>query len=90
MGVSVSSYLIDNLRKQNIIKPSEIKSYLKDEFSQILDNAGDNKLRYDENELNIYLITGVNGVGKTTLIAKLANKFKKEGKKNQIYNLFTN
>ena len=81
LGVSVSSYLIDNLRKQNIIKPSEIKSYLKDEFSQILDNAGDNKLRYDENELNIYLITGVNGVGKTTLIAKLANKFKKEGKK---------
>lgn len=81
LGVSVSSYLIDNLRKQNIIKPSEIKSYLKDEFSQILDNAGDNKLRYDENELNIYLITGVNGVGKTTLIAKLANRFKNEGKK---------
>lgn len=81
LGVSVSSYLIDNLRKQNIIKPSEIKSYLKDEFSQILDNAGDNKLRYDENELNIYLITGVNGVGKTTLIAKLANRFKNAGKK---------
>lgn len=81
LGVNVSSYLIDNLRKQNIIKPSEIKSYLKDEFSKILDNAGNNKIRYDKNELNIYLITGVNGVGKTTLIAKLANKFKKEGKK---------
>lgn len=81
LGVNVSSYLIDNLRKENIIKPSEIKSYLKDEFSRILDKAGNNKLRYDENELNIYLITGVNGVGKTTLIAKLANKFKKEGKK---------
>lgn len=81
LGVNVSSYLIDNLRKENIIKPSEIKSYLKDEFSKILDKAGNNNLRYDENELNIYLITGVNGVGKTTLIAKLANKFKKEGKK---------
>lgn len=81
LGVNVSSYLIDNLRKQNVIKPSQIKSYLKDEFSKILNNAGDNKLRYDINELNIYLITGVNGVGKTTLIAKLANKFKKEGKK---------
>ncbi len=81
LGVNVSSYLIDNLRKQNIIKPSEIKSYLKDEFSKILDNAGNNKIRYDKNGLNIYLITGVNGVGKTTLIAKLANKFKKEGKK---------
>ncbi len=81
LGVNVSSYLIDNLRKQNVIKPSQIKSYLKDEFSKILNNAGDNKLRYDINELNIYLITGVNGVGKTTLIAKLANKLKKEGKK---------
>ena len=45
LGVNVSSYLIDNLRKQNIIKPSEIKSYLKDEFSKILDNAGNNKIR---------------------------------------------
>ena len=38
-------------------------------------------MNYKENELNIYFIAGVNGVGKTTLIAKLAYKFKQEGKK---------
>ena len=46
-----------------------------------LEEAGDNKLQYKENELNIYFITGVNGVGKTTLIGKLAYKFKQEGKR---------
>ena len=60
---------------------SIVKNYLKNEFLKTLKEAGDNNLYYKDNELNIYFIAGVNGVGKTTLIGKLAYKFKNEGKK---------
>ncbi len=81
LGVNYASELVDNLRNQEKIKPSAVKNYLKNEFMKTLEDAGDNKLQYKENELNIYFITGVNGVGKTTLIGKLAYKFKQEGKR---------
>ena len=81
LGVNYAAELVDKLRLQDKIKPSDVKNYLKEEFLKTLKEAGDNKLGYKENELNIYFITGVNGVGKTTLIAKLAYKFKNEGKK---------
>ena len=71
LGVNYASELVDNLRNQTKIKPSEVKNYLKSEFEKVLNNAGDNTLSFKENELNIYFITGVNGVGKTTLIGKL-------------------
>ncbi len=81
LGVNYASELVDNLRNQTKIKPSEVKSYLKSEFEKVLNNAGDNTLSFKENELNIYFITGVNGAGKTTLIGKLAHKFKNENKR---------
>ena len=81
LGVNYASELVDKLRNQEKIKPSAVKNYLKNEFMKTLEEAGDNKLQYKENELNIYFITGVNGVGKTTLIGKLAYKFKQEGKR---------
>ena len=81
LGVNYASELVDNLRSQDKIKPSEVKDYLKNEFLKTLKEAGDNNLYYKDNELNIYFIAGVNGVGKTTLIGKLAYKFKNEGKK---------
>lgn len=81
LGVSYASELVDKLRNQNKIKPSVVKKYLKDEFEKVLKEAGDNNLKYKDNELNLYLICGVNGVGKTTLIGKLAYNFKKQGKK---------
>lgn len=80
LGVNYASELVDRLRNQTKIKPSEVKKYLKDEFLKVLKDAGDNKLKYTDG-LNIYFITGVNGVGKTTLIGKLAYKFKNEGKR---------
>jgi len=80
LGVGYASELVDKLRNQTKIKPSDVKNYLKNEFEQILKEAGSNELNYKEG-LNIYFITGVNGVGKTTLIGKLAYKFKCEGKK---------
>lgn len=81
LGVNYASELVDKLRNQNKIKPSEVKQYLKDEFSKILNEAGSNELKYSDNALNIYFITGVNGAGKTTLIGKLAYRFKNSGKR---------
>ncbi len=81
LGVNYSTELVDKLRNQTKIKPSDVKNYLKKEFTDVLNNAGNNELIYVENELNIYFITGVNGAGKTTLIGKLANKFKNSNKR---------
>jgi len=80
LGVGYASELVDKLRNQNKIKPSDVKNYLKTEFLNVLKEAGSNKLNYQDG-LNIYFICGVNGVGKTTLIGKLAYKFKNEGKR---------
>lgn len=81
LGVNTSTDIVDKLRKQNNMKPSQVREYLQNEFSKILNDAGSNVLNFNENELNIYFIVGVNGAGKTTLIGKLANRFKSQGKK---------
>ena len=81
LGVSYASELIDKLRAQNKIKPSQVREFLREEFLKTLADAGSTELNYKEGELNIYFITGVNGAGKTTLIGKLAYKFRQEGKK---------
>lgn len=81
LGVNYAAELVDKLRNQDKIKPSAVKEYLRGEFMKALNDAGSNVLNYDDNGLNIYFIAGVNGAGKTTLIAKLAYKFKNEGKK---------
>lgn len=81
LGVNYASELVDKLRNQDKIKPSDVKNYLKNEFLATLSTAGPTQLNYEENKLNIYFISGVNGVGKTTLIGKLAYRFKVEGKK---------
>lgn len=81
LGVSYAAELVDNLRSKKNAKPSELKNYLREEFKNVLAQAGSNELNYKDGELNIYFITGVNGAGKTTLIAKLAYKFKQQGKR---------
>ena len=58
-----------------------LKNYLKEEFQKTLADAGSTNLNYKDNELNIYFIAGVNGAGKTTLIAKMAYRFKQDGRK---------
>lgn len=81
LGVNYASELVDKLRSQNKIKPSQVKEFLQAEFIKTLDEAGSCNLAYKDGELNIYFITGVNGAGKTTLIGKLAYHFKQEGKR---------
>ena len=80
LGVGYAAELVDKLRNQTKIKPADVKKYLKDEFSKTLQDAGSTELNVQDG-LNIYFICGVNGVGKTTLIGKLAYKFKNSGKK---------
>ncbi len=81
LGIDYASELVDKLRGQNKIKPSQVKEFMKEEFLKTLSETGSSTLNYSDNELNIYFITGVNGAGKTTLIGKLAYKFKQEGKR---------
>ncbi len=81
LGVNYASELVDKLRGQDKIKPSQVKEFLQNEFVKTLDSTGSSKIAYKDDELNIYFITGVNGVGKTTLIGKLAYRFKQEGKR---------
>ena len=81
LGVNHAGELVDKLRNQDKIKPSVVKQYLKDEFEKVLNEAGSTVLNYKDGELNTYFICGVNGVGKTTLIGKLAYSFKQQGKK---------
>ena len=81
LGVNYAAELVDRLRNQDKIEPSDVKNYVQAELKKVLSSAGRTNLNYRENELNIYFITGVNGAGKTTLIGKLAYRFKSEGKK---------
>ena len=81
LGVNYAAELTDKLRKQNKIKPSQVKDFLQEEFNKTLNEAGSSELNFKENELNIYFIAGINGAGKTTLIGKMAYMFKQQGKK---------
>ena len=75
--------LRDRVRSENINDPSELKEIIVDELFIIYvnDEVLSNKIEYNENGPTVILFVGVNGVGKTTTIGKLANKFKDEGKK---------
>ena len=81
LGVGYAGELVDKLRGQNKIKPSQVKEFLENEFLEILNKTGSSEISYKDGELNIYFITGVNGAGKTTLIGKMAYRFKEQGKR---------
>ncbi|EKE03209.1 MAG: signal recognition particle-docking protein FtsY [uncultured bacterium] len=82
LGVDTSVDIIEKLRdNKSRIRPERIGEFLKNEFNQVLGSTKSNSLNVKDNQLNIFLVTGVNGVGKTTLIGKLAYRFKMQGKK---------
>lgn len=80
LGVDLAVDVVQKLKDKKI-HPNEVKSFLKSEFTDILNQAGSNNLNYACDKLNIYFVVGVNGAGKTTCIGKLAYKLKNEGKK---------
>ena len=77
-SVQIISALRDRIKKEKIIEEAGVKLALKEEMQRILDET--------ENDLDlskkptVILVVGVNGVGKTTSIGKIANRIKKEGK----------
>lgn len=71
--------LRDKIKKENINEAEEVKKALKQVIKEILDNE-DSTLKLETNPA-IILVVGVNGVGKTTSIGKIANNLRKNGKK---------
>jgi len=85
VGVNTTMTLIDNLRarvkEEKISEPNEVKELLKDEIKKLMVEANMNYKLNIEPSPAIILVVGVNGVGKTTTIGKLAYNLKKQGKK---------
>ena len=81
VGMNTAQYICDQLRKKikekGITDPSLIMGELKAIVSEML--QGDNEL-HAGTKPSIILVIGVNGVGKTTTIGKLASRLKGEGK----------
>ena len=82
LGVQTTMDIVENLRKrvkrEHATDPSVIKDMLIDEITAILEEGAE-----EEESLpspSVLLVIGVNGVGKTTTIGKLAHNYKEEGK----------
>jgi fused signal recognition particle receptor len=83
MGVETSTQIISNLRekikKEKIGESEQVKEALREEIEKILEKC-DNSLKL-ETKPSVILVVGVNGVGKTTSIGKMAARLARDGKK---------
>ncbi|EGD45843.1 signal recognition particle-docking protein FtsY [Ruminiclostridium papyrosolvens DSM 2782] len=83
IGIETTMKVIEDLKEKvkdrKIIDPKDVKGLLKETLKEILEKGG--------NEMNlntkpsVIIVIGVNGVGKTTSIGKIANLYKSQGKK---------
>jgi len=87
IGVNTVMTFIDRLKNrvkhENIVDSEDLREIIIDEMFIIYVNNEIvvNKINFSENGPTVVLFVGVNGVGKTTTIGKIASKLKKEGKK---------
>ena len=83
IGMDTSSQIINNLRnrikKEKLQDEEDVKNALREEMQKILDIT-DIRMHLDTKP-SVILVVGVNGVGKTTSIGKIANRLAKDGKK---------
>lgn len=83
LGVNATESIIENLKckvKENRIKePAECKEFLINSIREQMD-VGETAYRF-EHEKSVVLVIGVNGVGKTTSVGKLAGKLKDQGRR---------
>jgi fused signal recognition particle receptor len=86
VGFDTVIKLIDELKmevkRRNIQDSKDVQSVISEKLVEIYKNADDTSsaINIQENALTVILFVGVNGVGKTTTIGKLAHKYKSEGK----------
>jgi len=78
IGPKITGEIIEKLKSKNIGNIEDAISFLKSELKIIIN---DEDFIVNKNNLNIILVLGVNGVGKTTSIAKLANFYANTGYK---------
>ncbi len=89
IGMKMTMQLVEELEKQvgrKKLKTSEavyeeLKDILKEKLVSSNSGSENTELDIKEGELNVILVVGVNGVGKTTSIGKIANQLKNQGKK---------
>ncbi len=84
LGINTAMELLDDARKRvkrdSLSNPSELKAVLKEKLrSFITDSGKDAELVMPESGPFVIMVVGVNGVGKTTTIGKIARKFKNSG-----------
>ncbi|MDY0074369.1 MAG: signal recognition particle-docking protein FtsY [Acholeplasmataceae bacterium] len=87
IGIDTVIFFIDELKKEvslkQLLDPNDLAEIIVDKMFEIYlkGEIVQTDLNYMEGEINVYLFVGVNGVGKTTSIGKLAKQFQNEGKK---------
>lgn len=83
IGINATTSIIENLKtkvkEQHVKDPAECRQLLMQSIKDEM-NAGETAYEF-ENRKSVVLVVGVNGVGKTTSVGKLAGKLKDEGKK---------
>jgi fused signal recognition particle receptor len=85
IGVQASTEILKKIRDQvsrrEISDASQLKSHIKEELQRILTSAAAPDVSAETGGTAIIMVVGVNGVGKTTTIGKLANFYQQDGKK---------
>jgi fused signal recognition particle receptor len=85
VGVNTVMKLIEDLReevkKRKIEDAAELQPVLSEKLTGLLRGEQNNELKMNPDGITVILFVGVNGVGKTTTIGKLAHRFKQQGKK---------
>lgn len=86
VGVKTVMELTDRLRQEVKTRKIEDGAYLQPLLAELLlgllhKQEGEEELRLNKDGLTVYLFVGVNGVGKTPTIGKMAYRFRQEGKK---------
>ena len=85
MGVDTTLKVVDALEdrvsRDKYTSFDELVSYLRDEISALLQKGGNSVESLESHKPYVILVVGVNGVGKTTTIGKLAHLYKSRGKK---------
>lgn len=86
LGVKTSSQLIEGvqkgLKRGELQEPEKVRDFIKQEILRIL-TSGEKPLMIDFSQTKpfLFMVVGVNGVGKTTTIAKIAHQYSSQGKK---------